>query len=104
MKGVKGTVKRMIGIGICLALLFGAAGCGQENSDHKTKVTMMYPTTLERFEQLVEETYPDIDLQVEPTTSAVLNGDSERRLRNGRGNDLVVTTLPTGDVKIIMLD
>lgn len=45
----------------------------------------------------MEAACQDIDLQVEPTTTVVMNGDSERRLRNGHGTDLVVTTLPTGD-------
>ena len=53
---------------------------------------MMYPMNLEHFEQLVETEYPDIDLNVEMTTTAAMNGDSERRLRNGHGTDLVVTT------------
>lgn len=65
---------------------------------------MMYPMVLDHFEELVEETYSDIDLQIEPTTTATLNGDSERRLRNDHGTDLVVTTLPTGMVKDYMMD
>ncbi len=98
---------------ICLWLsivcLLGSAGCQAPASQRevqpaKTVVTMMYPIVLDQFEKLVETTCQDIDLQVEPTTSAVLNGDSERRLRNGHGTDLVVTTLPTGEVKDYMLD
>lgn len=79
-------------------------------SDSPTKpkkqiaISMMYPMKLEHFEELVENTYPDIDLQVEMTTTATMNGDSERRLRNGHGTDIVVTTLPTGEVKDYVLD
>lgn len=95
-------------LGLALTACLGLSGCGQtavvDQSTRKTTVTMMYPIVLDRFEALVEETYPDIDLQVEPTTTATLNGDSERRLRNGHGTDLVVTTLPTGDVKDYMMD
>lgn len=96
-------------LGLCLALLICSTGCRQpaaqeEAPSGKTVVTMMYPIVLDHFEELVENTYSDIDLQVEPTTAAVMNGDSERRLRNGHGTDLVVTTLPTGDVKNFMLD
>ena len=47
----------------------------------------------------MEKEYPEIDLQVEMTTTATMNGDSERRLRKGHGTDLVVTTMPTGEVK-----
>lgn len=96
-------------IGLCLVLLVCSTSCKQsvtqeEAPSERTVVTMMYPIVLEHFEELVENTYTDIDLQVEPTTSAVMNGDSERRLHNGHGTDLVITTLPTGDVKNFMLD
>ena len=98
-------------IGLCLCLLLGAAGCQQDPGPtaatvpgEKTAVTMMYNIPLPQFEALVEATYEDIDLRVEATTSATMNGDSERRLRNGHGCDLVVTTLPTGGVKDYVLD
>ena len=96
--------RRMVCLGLCLALLFSFAGCKQDDPNKKTTVTMMYPIALEQFQKLVADTYPDIDLQVESTTSGAMNGDSERRLRNGKGTDLVVTTLPTGEVKDYMLD
>ena len=101
--------RRYICLFLGLALLLGSTGCRQQIpegalSSGKTVVTMMYPSGLNRFEALVETSCQDIDLQVEPTTTAMMNGDSERRLRNGHGTDLVVTTLPTGDVKGYMLD
>ena len=101
--------RRYICLFLGLALLLGSTGCRQQIpeaalSSGKTVVTMMYPSGLNRFEALVETSCQDIDLQVEPTTTAMMNGDSERRLRNSHGTDLVVTTLPTGDVKGYMLD
>ena len=102
--------KKYVSIGLSLSLLFGVAGCQQApppaipDAGEKTAVSMMYSIPLPQFEALVEETYGDIDLQVEPTTSATMNGDSERRLRNGHGTDLVVTTLPTGAVQDYVLD
>lgn len=101
--------RRWACLGLSLALLLGCAGCGQDaarggTAAGRTAVTMMYPITLSHFEELVERTFQDIDLRVEPTTSAAMNGDSERRLRNGHGADLIVTTLPTGDVKEYMMD
>lgn len=87
-----------------LVISLSAAGCARQPEQEpaprgKTVVTMMYPLKLSRFEALAEAVCPDIDLQVEPTTTATINGDSERRLRNGHGTDLVVTTLPTGEVR-----
>lgn len=92
--------RRYICLFLGLALLLGSTGCRQQIpegalSSGKTVVTMMYPSGLNRFEALVETSCQDIDLQVEPTTTAMMNGDSERRLRNSHGTDLVVTTLPT---------
>ena len=104
MKKNDRTGKIILCLGLCLVLLFNLSGCNKNDSDKKTIVTMMYPIALEQFKQLVADTYPDIDFQVESTTSGAMNGDSERRLRNGRGPDLVVTTLPTGEVKDYMLD
>ena len=60
--------------GLCLVLLFNIAGCRQYDFDKKIKVTMLYPIELKQFEQIVEKIYPDIDLRVESTTSAEING------------------------------
>lgn len=99
---------KIISIGFILCLLLGTTGCQSDptppDTKEKTVVTMMYNIPLPQFEALVEETYGDIDLQVESTTSATINGDSERRLRNGHGPDLVITTLPTGGVQDYVLD
>ena len=94
--------RRFLLTAICLNTAFIAMGChsqppaSEENGNRIMEISMMYPMNLEHFEQLVETEYPDIDLNVEMTTTAAMNGDSERRLRNGHGTDLVVTTLPTG--------
>jgi hypothetical protein len=103
--------KALLWIGI-IVLVMGLAvsGCGtsqsnqdaeasKEETNQKIEISMMYPLELTNFEELVENTYDDIDLQVEMTTLATMNGDSERRLRNGHGKDLIITTLPTGDVE-----
>lgn len=82
----------------------GTEAAPETEAGRRTQVTMMYPVSLEHFEKLAEDTYPDIDLVIERNTPTTMNGDSERRLRNGHGKDLIVTTLPTGDVKEYVLD
>ncbi len=67
-------------------------------------VTMLYTLDLSHFEALVEETYPDIDLQVERNARATIDGESERRLRTGHGSDIITTSMPTGDVRDYALD
>ena len=97
---------------ICAAVtLFLLAGCGGESAPtEKTgtrgrlPITMMYSCDLKNFEKLVEETYPDIDLQVERNAEATIDGESERRLRSGHGTDIVTTNLPTGGVKDYVMD
>jgi hypothetical protein len=113
---MKSASKNRLMTGLCVILASAfifCAGCGQrENTQkdsqlqpqEKTVVTMLYPAVLENFEALVESTYSDIDLQVEMTTTATMNGDSERRLRNGHGTDIIVTTLPTGSVVDYTMD
>ena len=102
--------KKYVGLGICITVLTLNAGCSSQPSPDESakgspvEITMMYPMNLKHFEKLVEDTFPDIDLQVELTTTAAMNGDSERRLRNNHGSDLVVTTLPTGEVKDYVMD
>lgn len=102
--------KKVIGLGMILAVMFSSAGCNlsptssQQPEKKQIEISMMYPMELKNFEALVEKEYPDIDLQVEMTTTATMNGDSERRLRKGHGTDLVVTTLPTSGVKDYVMD
>ena len=97
----------LLSVGVMLfALHTGCGSNGAEAASEKehTEVTVMYPMELKHFEKLVEDTYPDIDLQAELTTTAAMNGDSERRLGHKHGTDLVVTTMPTGGVKEYMMD
>lgn len=97
-------------LGMIFLLLLLNIGCGLEKDGIKGPetrrmvISMMYPGKLSHFEALVEREYPEIDLQVEMTTTAALNGDSERRLRKGHGTQLVVTTMPTGEVRDFLLD
>ena len=98
---------------VCLAA-FQMAGCGPAGSDppdgdgepvpERVPVTMLYTIDLPNFEALVEDTYPDIDLQIERNAVATIDGESERRLRTGHGSDIIITTMPTGDVKDYAMD
>lgn len=89
----------------------GPSGNGQDENveesqaeESRTAVSMMYMYNLPHLEALVEETYPDIDLQIESNAEATLDGESERRLNNGHGTDLVTTTMPTGGVREFVTD
>lgn len=77
---------------------------GAQDDSGRTVVTMMYQGELTDFEALVEEKYPDVDLQVEKNTPATINGLSERRLRNGQGNDIILTTQPSNQLAEYALD
>ena len=101
-------------ITFCL-LVLQLAGCGPasggvspesggESASAQIPVTMLYTVDLPNFEKLVEDTYPDIDLQVERNAEATIDGESERRLRAGHGADIITTTMPTGDVKDYAMD
>lgn len=92
---------RMIRKGIagllCLGLLTCMlSGCAQnlENAEKKTVVTTLYLSDFPQLEKLVESVYPDMDLQCEimPYTTEQI-----RRLKNGVGPDLVITTQPSSD-------
>lgn len=72
---------------------------GQGETKEKTQITMMHFNQMPNFEKLVESTYDDIDLVIEQNSSATLDSESERRLKNGHGSDLIMTTLPVGEVK-----
>ena len=76
----------------------------ESSGEDKIIVTMLYTSDLPNLEQLVETTYPDIDLQIERNTLSTIDGEMERRLRNGHGSDIVVSTLGTGDVLNYLAD
>ncbi|MDO5142683.1 MAG: 5'-nucleotidase C-terminal domain-containing protein [Eubacteriales bacterium] len=95
----------MKAIGLGLALLLPLSACtpdtvpDQTASPQRTQVTMMHFNKLPTLEALVEHIYDDIDLVVEQNASATLDNESERRLKNGHGSDLIMTTLPGGAVR-----
>jgi hypothetical protein len=108
---IKRSFKRIMHLVSVLMLAVSMVGCTEHsnseitsNSSKKTVVTMMYTQNLNNFEKLVEDTYSDIDLQVEISTSGAINSDSERRLLNDHGTDIITTTLPTGDVQKYTID
>ncbi len=94
-----------------IAALSGCSGEGEGKSvaverkeEERTPVTMLYTVPLSDFEALVEKTWPDIDLQVEVNAEATIDGESERRLYNGHGTDIVASTMPTGNVRAYVAD
>lgn len=90
------------------ALSFAITACEKKNpaeeGQEKTQVTMMYFSQLPAFEALTEAAYENIDLVIEQNSSATLDNESERRLRNGHGSDLIMTTLPGGAVSDYVYD
>lgn len=61
-------------------------------------------TDLPQFEALVESTYGDIDLEIERGAVSTYNSDTLRRLRNGHGKDLVLTSMPNSEIADYVLD
>ena len=92
-------------LGICVAGISGCAGeeAVLEDSD-RTVITMMYVNNLPKFEALVEDTFPDIDLQVERNVSTTINRASVRKLTHGHGTDIVTIALPSEDIGQYLLD
>ncbi len=92
----------LIIVSLCLS------GCSSSKSEapgtDKIIVTMLYTSDLPNTEKLVETTYTDIDLQIEKNAAATIDGEIERRLRNGHGSDIVTSTLATGDVLNYLAD
>ncbi len=74
------------------------------SGENKTAVSMLYTSDLPNLEKLVETAFPDIDLQIETNAQATIDGETERRLRNGHGSDLVASTLAAGDVLNYLAD
>ena len=99
-------IKRILCIVMAASLCLG--GCSSPRTDtegeDKTIVTMLYSSDLPNLEKLVESTYTDIDLQIERNAQGTIDGEVERRLRNGHGSDIVATTLATGDVLNYLAD
>lgn len=98
-------IKNVICAGLAAVCLAGCAP--QENklpNEGKIVVTMLYTGDLPNFERLVEETYDNIDLQIERNTPGTIDGETERRLRNGHGSDIVSSSLASGDVLNYLAD
>ena len=95
-----------------LCLLLTASLClnGCSSSEPKTSdgdtivVSMLYISDLPNLEKLVEATYPDIDLQIEKNAQGTIDGEVERRLRNGHGSDIIMSSLATGNVLDYLAD
>ncbi len=97
--------KKIIYLMIVLLCLSSCTPHNTEPSDgDKIIVTMLYTSDLPNLEKLVETTYTNIDLQIEKNAAGTIDGEMERRLRNGHGSDIVVSTLATGDVLNYLAD
>ena len=92
-------------LGACAAGISGCAGEQKSSEDSdRTVITMMYVNDLPAFEALVEDTYPDIDLQVERNVSTTINRASVRKLTHGHGTDIVTTATPSKETSQYLLD
>ncbi len=98
---------------LCLtlaSLCFMVTGCSSSrtesssSSGEKIVVTMMFTSDLPNLENLVESTYTNIDLQIETNAASTIDGEAERRLRNGHGTDMVTSSLATGDILNYLAD
>ncbi len=95
---------------LCLTLaMLCVAGCSDQRNEsspteEKTVVTMIFTSDLPNLENLVESTYTNIDLQIETNAAGTIDGEVERRLRNGHGNDIVTSSLATGDILNYLAD
>lgn len=98
-------MRRAAAVLICICILAGMlGGCAQapQPATEKIVVTTLYIKDFPQFEQMVESTYPDIDLQCEimPYTTEQL-----RRLEKESGPDLVIYPQPaSADVERYLLD
>ena len=95
----------MMLLGVCATGISGCTGkeAAQEDTD-RIVITMMYVNELPEFEALVEDTFPDIDLQVERNVSTTLNRTSVRRLTHGHGSDIVTVAIPSEEIGQYLLD
>lgn len=93
---------------VMAATLFGCAGGTSpqtgESDNGKTVVSMMFFNNIDHFKELVESTYDDIEIDYELSTLATFNSQEVRRLKNGHGHDLIMTSMTTGDIKDYVAD
>ncbi|WP_080800734.1 5'-nucleotidase C-terminal domain-containing protein [Arabiibacter massiliensis] len=109
-------VKKILALAVAAAMACSLAGCAgggsgagtggasSSSSGGKTTVSLMFYNNLDAFKALVESTYDDIQLDYEQSTLAKFNSDEVRRVKNGHGHDLVLTSMPTGDIKDYVAD
>lgn len=98
-------IKKTLYLIIAVLCLSGCSSQKTETSERdKTVVTMLYAGELTKLEKLVETTYTDIDFQIEKNAQGTIDGEVERRLRNGHGSDIVASALATGDLLNYLAD
>ena len=103
--------RRMTGLLLAASILLSLTSCGSSpdapaggqdtavpTSNGRTVVTMSTYTEIPGFEEAFETAFPEYDLDVEWLASGVINGEVNRRLRNHHARDLIVTSLPAGEV------
>ncbi len=95
--------------GIIIACLVGFSCCEKEILEtsvnrERIVITALYHEELKNFEALVEDTYPDIDLEMEKSQISTYNGDILRRLKKEHGKDLVFTSFPRGEISDYVMD
>lgn len=97
-------LQKLSALAEALCILCACSSCQKTppaaDDAERIPVTMLYTIDLSHFEALVESTYPDIDLQIERNTEATIDGETERRLRNGHGTDIITSKM----ANISMLD
>lgn len=90
---------------VCVCMLAGMlVGCAQQPqpATEKIAVTTLYVSDFPEFEQLVESTYPDIDLQCEISNFST---EQQHRLNKEDGPSLVISARPGSlDVEQYLLD
>lgn len=96
---------RAVAVLVCICMLAGMlGGCTQalQHAPEKIAVTTLYVSDFPQFEQLVESTYPDIDLQCEISNFPT---EQQYRLKKGFGPSLVIYARPDPvDVERYLLD
>lgn len=98
-------IKKILCLALASVCLCSCSSQPEEpQTQGKTVVTMLYTYDLPNVEKLIETTYPNIDFQIEKNAFDTIDGETERRLRNGHGTDIVSTTLATGDVLNYLAD
>lgn len=98
-------IKKILCLLIASLCITGCSSVKGETPDtDKIIITMLYTSDLPNTERLVETAYTNIDLQIEKNAEATIDGEIERRLRNGHGSDIVTSTLATGDVLNYLAD